>query len=62
MKAAIRLTGGDLTTALSRALSARLARLSKEPSEGGEPTPGAGRGGAAADETTEGESHGKSGE
>lgn len=62
MKAAIRLTGGDLKTALSRALSARLARRSKEPREGAGQTQKAGRGGVSADEMTEGESHGKSGE
>ncbi len=62
MKAAIHLTGGDLKTALSRALSARLARRSKEFRESGEPTSMAGRGGGAAEETTKDEDHGKSGE
>ncbi len=62
MKAAIRLTGGDLKTALSRALSARLVRRSMELRESGEPTSRAGRGGGATDETTEGGSHGQPGE
>nr|WP_145959130.1 hypothetical protein [Rhizobium sp. ACO-34A] len=62
MKAAIRLTGGDLKTALLRALSARLARRSGQPREGAGLMAEAGRRGAAVEETTEGESHGKSGE
>lgn len=62
MKAAIRMTGGDLKTALSRALSTRLARRSKDGREDVGLALSSKRGGAADERTTEGETDGKSGE
>lgn len=60
MKAAIRLTSGDLKTALSRALSARLARRSKDGREDVGLALSSKRGSAADERTTEGETYGKS--
>lgn len=62
MRGAIRLTGGDLKTALSRALSTRLARRLKERSEGEKQEPLPERGDVAIEETAEGGNHGEPGE